>query len=457
MSVRLAINPSQIRLSIITFNVGDIWGEKQWNNSRWQLIMSTIVSENADIIILQEVTNKNYVIFEEITTHSYAAYTPYVTYVTSNSSNNLRDSGSTRDSWEVIYSKIPVSKSYYVPFSIHEGLSCIQCHVQNKNDTVVYFNICGTTWNPSSKSHLKGLVERVHENFNSVVPLVMTLSMKEFGSYLMPPRHVLDSWTYLGSPRKSAITLNPTFLTYISDSNSRADHIWSKNAIPLLLRLININEGSEHNGLYAEYIIESSNNHKLLSNSMGNGKTVLTNNWFINTIRHRQSNSLVKPLDSTEVFESIQDKIPTLISRSKSDNKYYMDHSNTISNEPKGLISRSMSDSRTYFDVPSKRKQSETSDSDETSSGSAAEGPSENSEGTISVDINSPLESTVRQSPRIKNNKRQMDVKKHLSSDLSQTEEPQVLLLRSKSTDKTHAKIKKNPRVILHDVRVILM
>jgi len=48
-----------------------------------------------------------------------------------------------KDNWEVIYSKLRISISFYFPLSSHEGLKCFSYILE---DDII--NIYATTWNP---------------------------------------------------------------------------------------------------------------------------------------------------------------------------------------------------------------------------------------------------------------------------------------------------------------------
>lgn len=234
-----------------TFNVGDIYADDNWNKNRWKDILKEIVSRDADIVILHEIAKDSAEIFVTLNDYGYRTYIPYV---------NREQLEHKRDNWEVIYCKIsrvtessPIS--WYIPLSMHEGLSCVRCIIDDGNE----INICSTTWNPITHEDLQELCMLTSQFLDQSIPLLMSVSSNRLGSLIIPPKGIIDVWTKLGSQQSLAVTINENICTNFVMSCRRGDHIWVSGIIPEYISMLVVENGSEHNGLLTKYKTKETN------------------------------------------------------------------------------------------------------------------------------------------------------------------------------------------------------
>jgi len=240
--------PGPIRnpeFSLVSFNVGDVWGDDKWNEKRWKDIMEAIISNDADIVVLHEMTEKSSIVFDQLTVHGYTAHIPYL---------SVPDKIYKRENYEVMYCKFVVSSLRYIPISVNEGLSFITAQqetthdgIQNANKTSL--DVCAMNWSPNSRRHLRRLISFTNEYLKINTPLIVALSSSEYGSFINPPNNMIDVWTSVGPETKSATTLNSSIRANITEANLRADHIWVNKMIPRFVRVITVPTGAEHFGL----------------------------------------------------------------------------------------------------------------------------------------------------------------------------------------------------------------
>jgi len=165
-----------------------------------------------------------------------------------------------RSSWEVIYSKFSVQilesspAVFYMPIDNTHGASWICCNIEI-DDLNYILNICGTTWYPKSRHSMNEMINSIKSHINVRSMKLISISTGEFGSELIVPRGLSDTWTELNSPIKCQMTLDEKLSTYMPESNCRADHLWNSGLFPSKMNLINSDGNAEHHGLYAEYVI----------------------------------------------------------------------------------------------------------------------------------------------------------------------------------------------------------
>lgn len=299
--------------SIVTFNIGDIYGDDEWNVNRWQRIMTVILARQSDIIVLHEINDKSGDFFEKLTEYGYTAHAPYVLGAPYYHKRN---------NWEVIYSKIPISHSSYFLLPFSQGISYIRGFVEYKDRNRLGLNILVATWNPNSCVDISVLVEQTITHVDPKAPSIMIVSMKNYGSYAVPPKFMNDVWTMLGSPENSAITMNSQTCVYVPSSNLRADHVWVNNIKPRFMNPINDDTESEHIGLHIGCVFDMSCViSKIPSRDSEDDSGQSSHKRIFNFLTPRRIQSLPKPIEIVEPSNSVElvvDSYP-LISRSKTD------------------------------------------------------------------------------------------------------------------------------------------
>lgn len=242
----------EVLLSVVTFNIGDIVADVLWNKTRWYIIFKAILAKNPDIITLHEITHQSLEVFDGFCERGYQRFIPYVI------SENTHQK---RDSWEVMYSKLPVSMAHYVPTGMNSGLSSLSCIIKLQDKSLVGINIYVTTFNANFRESINGFIETVGQHIDNTTMGLVIISTHNWGSYLIPPRGLFDTWNEMNSPIELETTLDMKMDTYRNDSNLRADHIWYCNITPVSMEIITSNGNAEHNGIYANYLINDLN-HK---------------------------------------------------------------------------------------------------------------------------------------------------------------------------------------------------
>jgi hypothetical protein len=233
-------------ISVVTYNVSDIYADLNWNQGRWKYILDIINGKNPDIIILHEMTNQSTEIFDQLCDKGYIKYIPYLT----NGPSHQK-----RSSWEVIYTKFTVSATFYTLIDIIHGASWIRFIIEREDRSYSSINICATTLYPRSKSALNTFIDILKLNLDPTIMSLISISTGQFGSYLNVPRGISDAWISLGSPDIYKVTLDENLCAHIPLSNIRADHVWSCNLIPTSFEVLDSKGNAEHHGIYTKHII----------------------------------------------------------------------------------------------------------------------------------------------------------------------------------------------------------
>lgn len=241
----------EVLLSVVTFNIGDIVADFLWNKTRWNIIFKAILDKNPDIITLHEVTDQSLEVFDGFCEHGYQRFMPYV--ISANTHQK-------RDSWEVIYSKLPVSIAHYMPTGMNSGLSSLRCIIKLQDKRRVGINIYVTKWNPNLRETVNSFLESVGQLVDNRTMGLVIISTHKWGSYLIPPKGLFDTWNEMNSPVELETTLDIKMDTYRNESNLRADHIWYCNLTPVSMEVITSNGNAEHNGIYSKYLVNDLNN-----------------------------------------------------------------------------------------------------------------------------------------------------------------------------------------------------
>ena len=280
-------------VTIVTFNVGNIWSDSDWNRNRWKEILHEIVDKDADVVILHEVMKESGEVFATLNDHGYKGCVPYI------SREHL---GHKRDNWEVIFSKFQMHDPHYETLSSNDGLSCVHCVVEGHNNAKTEINICATTWSTLTRRDLERLSASTSHFLDPHICNVVSVSANKLGSFIIPPKGFSDVWTKLGSKAELEETLNKSICADFSVCNRRGDHIWVSGASPEDMSILVVENGAEHNGLISKIKLRTCGQPYVKSY---NNKPMSVGNKTLHARNSHRSTSMVMSFNGKKVVDSI--------------------------------------------------------------------------------------------------------------------------------------------------------